>query len=97
MAFVVMCLSATFSALVMRREPSSGLLPPVLKALAILSIPVALVFLSTQLPPLQRGLLTLPLSGPQWLACIGLALIGAIVVELDKLIRRRRLAAPRPR
>ncbi len=87
MAFVVMCLSATFSALVMRRDPSSGLLPPVLKAMAILSIPVALTVLATQLDGLQKGLLTQPLTGPQWLACLGLALVTPVVVELDKLLR----------
>ncbi|HEU5271974.1 MAG TPA: HAD-IC family P-type ATPase, partial [Jatrophihabitans sp.] len=90
MAFVVMCLSTTFSALVLRRDPTSGLLPPVLKAMAILSIPVALVVLSTELTSLQHGLLTLSLTGPQWLACLGLALVVPVVVELDKLVRRHR-------
>jgi Ca2+-transporting ATPase len=92
MAFVVMCLSATFSALVMRRDPSSGLLPPVLKAMAILSIPVALTVLATQIDGLQKGLLTQPLTGPQWLACIGLALVTPVVVELDKLLRAKKPA-----
>ena len=90
MAFVIMCLSATISALVMRREPSSGLIPPLLKAVAILSIPIVLIVLSTVLAPLQKGLLTQPLTGPQWLACLGLALVTPVVVELDKLIRRHR-------
>ncbi len=87
MAFVVMCLSAAFSALVMRRDPSSGLLPPVLKAIAILSIPVALTVLTTQLEGLQKGLLTQSLTGPQWLACIGLGLVTPVVVEIDKALR----------
>jgi Ca2+-transporting ATPase len=90
MAFVVMCLSATISGLVLRRDPSSGVLPPVLKAVAILSIPIVLIVLSTVLAPLQKGLLTQPLTGPQWLACLGLALVTPVVVELDKLIRRHR-------
>jgi len=91
MAFVVMCLSTTFSALVLRRDPTSGLVAPVLKAMAILSIPVALVILSTELTSLQRGLLTQSLTGPQWLACLGLALVAPVVIELDKLVRRYRL------
>ena len=45
---------------------------------------------------MQRGLLTQSLTGLQWLACLGLALIIPIVVELDKWIRRRHLAAPAP-
>ena len=40
---------------------------------------------------LQRGLLTQSLTGLQWLACIGLALVLPIVVEVDKWIRRRSL------
>ncbi len=93
MAFVVMCLSTVFSALVMRREPTSGLVPPVLKAAAILAIPVGLVVLSTELPSFQAGLLTQPLTGRQWLLCLGLALIAPIVVELDKWLQRRRTPA----
>ena len=79
----------------MRRDPSSGLLPPVLKAMAILSIPVALTVLATQLDGLQQGLLTQPLTGPQWLACLGLALVTPVVVELDKLLRADQSAASR--
>ena len=42
----------------------------------------------------QRGLLTLPLSGLQWLAALGLALVTPIVIEVDKLIRRLRRRTP---
>jgi Ca2+-transporting ATPase len=94
MCFVVIGLGTVFSGLVMRRDPSSGLTPPVLGALKILVIPAALVVLSTELSFMQRGLLTQSLDGLQWLACIGLALILPIVVEVDKWIRRRRIAAP---
>jgi Ca2+-transporting ATPase len=50
--------------------------------------------LATELPFLQRGLLTQPLSGLQWLACIGLALVVPVVVEVDKWVRRRRHQRP---
>jgi P-type Ca2+ transporter type 2C len=93
MCFVVVGLGTTFSGLVMRREPTSGLTPPILSALKFLVIPAALVVLATELDFLQRGLLTQGLTGPQWLACIGLALILPIVVEVDKWIRRRGLPA----
>jgi Ca2+-transporting ATPase len=94
MCFVVLGLGTVFSGLVMRRDPSSGLVPPILSALKVLAIPVALVVLATELGFLQRGLLTQSLDGLQWLACLGLALILPIVVEVDKWIRRRRHQTP---
>jgi hypothetical protein len=33
-----------------------------------------------------------PLTGDQWLVCFGLALVFAIVVEVDKVGQRRRVA-----
>jgi Ca2+-transporting ATPase len=94
MCFVVLGLGTVFSGLVMRRDPSSGLIPPILGAVKMLAIPVALVVLATELDFMQQGLLTMPLSGLQWLACIGLALVLPIVVEIDKWLRRRKLSAP---
>jgi Ca2+-transporting ATPase len=76
--------------LTIRRDPESGLIPPILKALEILSIPVVLTVLATELAFLQRWLLTEPLSGLQWLAALLLALAPAVVIELDKAIRRWR-------
>jgi Ca2+-transporting ATPase len=94
MCFVVIGIGTVFSGLVMRRDPSSGLTPPVLGAIKILVIPAALVVLATELSFMQRALLTQSLDGLQWLACIGLALILPVVVEVDKWIRRRRIPAP---
>jgi P-type Ca2+ transporter type 2C len=94
MSFVVLGIGTIFSGLVMRRDPTSGLVPPILSAVKWLVIPVALVVLATELPFLQRGLLTQPLTGPQWLACIGLALVVPVVVEVDKWVRRRRHQRP---
>ena len=96
MCFVVVGLGTVFSGLVMRRDPSSGLIPPVLGAVKILVIPAALVVLATELEFLRRGLLTTSLDGLQWLACLGLALVLPVVVEVDKWVRRRRIAAPAP-
>ncbi len=90
MAFVVMGLSTTFSGLVLRREPESGLVPPLLTAIKVLVVPVLLVLLATQLDFLQQWLTTQPLSGPQWLAAIGLALVLPVVAEVDKAIMRLR-------
>jgi Ca2+-transporting ATPase len=94
MTFVVMGLGTTFNALTNRRDPASGLDAPVLKALAICVFPVVMLVLATQLPALRSGLLTQPLSGREWLACIGLALLLPLVVEGRKWILRRRSPSP---
>jgi P-type Ca2+ transporter type 2C len=88
MTFVVMGLGTVGNAITNRRDPASGLTPPLLKALAVSVVPVALVFLATQLPGLQRGMLTQSLTGPQWLLVIGLSLLLPVVVEVGKVVRR---------
>jgi Ca2+-transporting ATPase len=94
MTFVVMGLGTVLNALVNRRDPTSGLTAPVVKALAIGLVPVVMLFLATQLPTLQAGLLTTPLTPHQWLTSAGLAALLPIVVELGKWIRRRRVPSP---
>jgi Ca2+-transporting ATPase len=89
MTFAVMGLGTVFNALTNRRDPASGLTPPVLKAVGISVVPVVMLVLATQLPALQSGLLTQPLTGRQWLACIGLALLVPAVIEGSKWLRRR--------
>ncbi len=96
MTFVVMGLGTVFNALVNRRDPTTGLAPPILKSIGIGLITVALLFLATQLPTLQKGLLTTTLTPPEWLICAGLAALLPLVVELSKLIRRRRGPAAAP-
>ena len=93
MTFVVMGLGTVFNAITNRRDPTSGLTAPLLKALAISAVPVAMIYLATELPSLQRSLLTVALTGGQWLACIGLALALPLVIEVVKWIRRTRAAA----
>ena len=61
------------------------------------SFPLALIVLATELPGLQKGLLTTSLTGTQWLACFGLAALLPLVVETSKWLRRRRAPAPGPR
>jgi P-type Ca2+ transporter type 2C len=90
MTFVVMGLGTVFNALTNRRDPGSGLAPPILKALAVALVPVALIVLATMLPGLQHGLMTTSLTGPEWRASIGLALVLPLVVEISKWVRRRR-------
>jgi Ca2+-transporting ATPase len=96
MCYVVVGLGTIFSGVVMRRDPTSGLTPPILTAVKWSAIPAALLILSTELAFLQHGLLTQSLTGLQWLACIGLGLVMPLVVELDKWLRRRRQHPPAP-
>jgi P-type Ca2+ transporter type 2C len=98
MCYVVIGLGTIFSGVVMRRDPTSGLVPPILNAVKWSAIPAGLLILSTELDFLQNGLLTQSLSGLQWLACIGLGLVMPLAVEVDKWFRRRRRhpAAPVP-
>jgi P-type Ca2+ transporter type 2C len=96
MTFVVMGLGTVFNALVNRRDPTSGLAAPVVKALVIGLVPAAMVFLATELPRLQHALLTTSLTGGQWLACILLAALLPLTVEVGKVVRRRRAVPPAP-
>jgi P-type Ca2+ transporter type 2C len=91
MTFVVMGLGTVFNAMTNRRDPGTGLAPPILAALAVALVPVALIVLATMLPGLQHGLMTTSLTGPEWRASIGLALVLPLVVEVSKWVRRRRL------
>jgi Ca2+-transporting ATPase len=68
----------------------------VLKAVLISIFPIVMIFLATELPALRSGLLTQPLSGRQWLACIGLALLLPVVIEGSKWFRRQKMPAPGP-
>jgi P-type Ca2+ transporter type 2C len=98
MCYVVVGLGTVFSGIVLRRDPASGRTPPILTAVTWSAVPVVLLVLSTELNFLQHGLLTQGLSGLQWLACIGLALVLPVVVEIDTWLRRQRLrpTAPQP-
>ncbi len=91
MAFTVSALGSVLGGLAIRRDPASGLLPPIVTAVKWLAIPVALTVATVELGFLQRWIGTVGLSGGEWLACIGLALIVPVVVELEKWMRRARV------
>ena len=55
MTFVVMGLGTVFNALTNRRDPASGLSAPLLKAVAVALVPVALIVLATELPRPPEG------------------------------------------
>ena len=75
-------LSTVGDALTNRRDPGTGLAPPVLRALGVSLVPITMLVLATQLPSLQRGMLTQPLTGPQWLLTIGLAVLFILQVSI---------------
>jgi Ca2+-transporting ATPase len=97
MAFVVQALGCVLGGLAKRRDPESGFGPPIIGAVKLLAIPLLLTVAAVELEFMQKLLLTTPISADQWWACIGLAVIVPIVVELDKAIRRRRAGSPHPR
>ncbi|PTR26530.1 Ca2+-transporting ATPase [Rhodococcus sp. OK519] len=90
MAFVVLSFGSVLAGLVMRRDPESGLVSPILGALEILSIPTVVTVLAVELGFLQDLLTTTSLTGGQWLACLGSSLIVPVVIEAEKALRRRR-------
>jgi Ca2+-transporting ATPase len=96
MAFVVMALGTVLSGLSLRRDPDSGLAPPLLEAVRTLSIPVLITVVAVEWTFMQRMLATQSLTGSQWLASVLLALATPIVIELDKVLRRRRLRSTAP-
>jgi Ca2+-transporting ATPase len=89
MTFVVMGFGTIFNALANRRDPAPGYAPPVLRAAAVSLVPATLIVLATELPGLQRGLLTTSLTGREWMACLGLAALLPVTIEAAKWYRRR--------
>ena len=94
MAFVVMAFGTLFSGLAIRRDPASGLTPPILEALQIMSIPALLTVLAVELTFMQGFLSTRSLTGGQWVASIALAAVMLAVIEGEKAVRRRRMRVP---
>jgi Ca2+-transporting ATPase len=92
MTFVVASFGAILGGLAMRRDPETGLNAPILTAVKWLSIPLALTVAAVEIPFLQSLILTTSLSRDQWLIAIGLALVVPLFVEVEKWIRRVRIA-----
>lgn len=92
MTFVVAAFGAVLGGLAMRRDPESGLSAPILTAVKWLAIPLAITVAAVEIGFLQRLVGTVSLSGSEWLICIGLSLVVPLFVEVEKWIRRRRIA-----
>ncbi|TDN87529.1 cation-transporting P-type ATPase [Microbacterium sp. BK668] len=92
MTFVIAAFGSILGGVAIRRDPESGLTPPILKAVKWLSIPIVITVAAVEIGFLQRLIGTTSLDGDQWLICVGLALIVPVFVEVEKWVRRRRLA-----
>jgi Ca2+-transporting ATPase len=92
MTFVIAAFGAVLGGLAMRRDPEPGLTAPIIAAVKWLSIPLALTVAAVEIGFLQRLVGTVSLSGNEWLICIGLSLVVPIFVELEKWVRRARIA-----
>lgn len=92
MTFVIAALGSIFGGLVLRRDPESGLSAPILTAVKWLSIPLVLTVAAVEVGFLQRLVGTVSLSGDEWLLCLGIALVVPVLIELEKWIRRARIA-----
>jgi Ca2+-transporting ATPase len=89
MGFIVMGLGTAFAGFTMHRTPGSSFATPFLRPLALTVLALFIMLLSTELGFLQAWLDTVPLSGGEWVVSLGLALVFAVVVELDKALQRR--------
>jgi Ca2+-transporting ATPase len=90
MGFVVMGLATAFAGFTMRRTTASAFGGAVALPALLTGIGLIVTVVATEAGFLQRWLLTTSLSGPQWLVCLGLALVLPIVIEAEKAWRRRR-------
>lgn len=92
MGFVVMGLGTALAGFTMHRTPGSSFAAPLLRPLGLSLLAGFIMLLTTELGFLQQWLDTVPLTGGQWLVCVGLSLVFAIAVELDKVWQRHRNA-----
>ena len=90
MAFAVMGASTILSGFVMRHDREMAFSNMTLKFAGTLGIGALVVIFATEFRFLQQWLLTTSLTGPQWAAVLGLALVMPIVVGIDKTIQRMR-------
>ena len=62
----------------------------------ILSIPILITVVAVEWTFMQRLLHTTSLTGGQWAACMALALVVPITIELSKIPHRRHLPTQPP-
>ena len=92
MAFAVSALAALGLGWTARRDPGPSSEGPTLPYLGWILAGAGLVVLSVEVPFVQSWLDTKSLTGLQWLAVIGLAMIAPIGAAVEKAVRQRRAA-----
>lgn len=90
MAFAVMGLSTVLLAAALRRDLTPGWFGPYPAYFSWLAVPLVLTWLAVDWDGLQPLIGTVALNGSQWWIAIGLALVPAVVIEVEKAFRRRR-------
>ncbi len=88
MVFAVMAVSTVVFALAVRRDLIPLWVGPFTPYVLWLLIPLAASWLAVEAELFQSFLDTTNLTGPQWAMVFGLSLIPAVVIEIDKAIRR---------
>jgi Ca2+-transporting ATPase len=94
MAFGIVTVSVVNLGLVMRRAREPAWSTPLFPYFGWIMFGWFLAVAAIELPMLQRVLLTVPLTGSQWLLVLGLSLITPVIVEIDKAVLRHRSLSP---
>jgi Ca2+-transporting ATPase len=93
MAFGIVAVSVVNLGLVMRRAREPVWSAPLFPYLGWIMFGWFLTVAAIELPMFQRVLLTVPLTGSQWLLVVGLSLITPVIVEIQKAVLRRNAQA----
>ncbi len=89
MVFAVLGLSTVLLALALRRDRVPAWRGPLRTYLLWLAVPVVATWLAVETDAMQRLLGTTSLADGQWWLVLGLALLPALVIEVDKAFARR--------
>jgi Ca2+-transporting ATPase len=90
MTFAVGALGIVGLGAVFRRDPGLSFAGPPIPFFLWMVIAPVLTWLAVELPLLQRWLDTASLTGSQWLAVVGLALLAPLLAIVEKAYRRSR-------
>ncbi len=90
MAFAVVALAGVNNGLVLRRERQAWWSAPLFPYMGWVMLGWFLTWAAVELGMFQRLLVTVSLTGGQWLVAIALSLVGPLYVAIDKSIQMRR-------
>ncbi len=90
MTFAILAISTVFLAISARRDLLPATAGPYYPYFVWMAVPAALTLMAVEMPFFQRMLDTASLTGSNWLAVLGLALVVPAVMEASKAFRRWR-------